>query len=634
MPQVVIAGAGPIGLHLALTLVQEGLSPREILIIDPRAGHYTRPGHVTSYVFEVVYKSLKLRKDEYVIGHIKDIERELYALVQKKKIPVLNERFIGLQAAETHKPGKKHIIISNGPDNTQTINCDYLFDCTGASRQVVKAVNTYCQNLKQEEPFKIQAYTDVSIKRHYLAYVKMSPEDFNLLEYKDWHVPLMFPYPAEYLKNILKLQKFGWQHYNFPNTYGQRFGKNKVCLYTEIPDECPPEKALEWIKIILVTITGNPGINFEVLPTTSRKWQKKPRLQAFTVNPHYLNTLGCTIPGLPTIAVGGDASDEPNYELAHGIRDGVKKNQALVEGMEIIDGKIYWFDLDHYNVSVKKIRESHANSIKTHYQIRNDILKKNLRTVNYYIDSLLEKGTDIISEEELKALSLDTAAQIDVLEGIASLTRCLSPKGQIKLSQEGAFINKSTIVEAQNKLLAAFTKLPSRHAKKSEAQTQLKALIMAWKNAGSTVFKYGKYEAARTAYQYALSISEVVNNQDSDKHLQLVLMSNIIICQRKSGRSHDACTLGFQALAYYKQHSLNVPDLHKKIQYNTILSIFAVLPSKECKDVLNMSAQLEELIHDTPLSEAQRINFLKKYHGIQKSLNLSYSSEVPLCLST
>lgn len=40
MPQVIITGAGPMGLHLALMLVNNNLPAKEIIIIDPRAERY------------------------------------------------------------------------------------------------------------------------------------------------------------------------------------------------------------------------------------------------------------------------------------------------------------------------------------------------------------------------------------------------------------------------------------------------------------------------------------------------------------------------------------------------------------------------------------------------------------------
>jgi len=57
MTATVIVGAGPIGLYLAYTLRRAGIAP--IMIIDPRAGMYERPGHVNVDVFK------RLNRDMY-----------------------------------------------------------------------------------------------------------------------------------------------------------------------------------------------------------------------------------------------------------------------------------------------------------------------------------------------------------------------------------------------------------------------------------------------------------------------------------------------------------------------------------------------------------------------------------------
>lgn len=54
MSKYVIIGAGLGGLYTAHRLINKGISPKDILVIDPRAGRYTRPGHLHKQEFQTI----------------------------------------------------------------------------------------------------------------------------------------------------------------------------------------------------------------------------------------------------------------------------------------------------------------------------------------------------------------------------------------------------------------------------------------------------------------------------------------------------------------------------------------------------------------------------------------------------
>ena len=87
----VVIGAGPAGLYSAIKLWQQGI--RELVVYDPRAGIYTRPGHLNKSVFTSTETGLSISfwpSDK--VGHIKDLENQLYkiALDLQRFTPTIN----------------------------------------------------------------------------------------------------------------------------------------------------------------------------------------------------------------------------------------------------------------------------------------------------------------------------------------------------------------------------------------------------------------------------------------------------------------------------------------------------------------------------------------------------------------
>ncbi len=88
MTQLVIIGAGPIGLYWARLLAGAGVN---VLVLNPRAGRYTRPGGIL--------------------------------------IKPLNE-FVRF----SDQSAKRGIVVEDEQGTLESITCDYVFDCTGSKR--------------------------------------------------------------------------------------------------------------------------------------------------------------------------------------------------------------------------------------------------------------------------------------------------------------------------------------------------------------------------------------------------------------------------------------------------------------------------------------------------------------------
>lgn len=92
---VIIIGAGPSGLYTAIQLKKAGVE--DVIVYDPRAGEYVRPGHINSTVLERAERGVgvKFNFPTDKTAHIKDVERLLWKHALSLGIPVEQKTFVG-----------------------------------------------------------------------------------------------------------------------------------------------------------------------------------------------------------------------------------------------------------------------------------------------------------------------------------------------------------------------------------------------------------------------------------------------------------------------------------------------------------------------------------------------------------
>ena len=347
----VIIGAGISGLYTAIKLRKAGVL--DIVVYDPRAGHYTRPGHLNLSVFRQAEEGTGIEAwPASKTGHIKDLERSLYAKAKELGIKIENKRFIRLHEDEK-KPG---VVIADDTGTEEIVEGEYVFDCTGNRREVVSAVN----RLIPESPLQLKPITELPVRHHFIAYVKISDSNwrqFERAEERISNLPETID-ALEYARSIIKLRALGWRELKYPRIYGRQFGKEKVCVYLHEPENLSKDQYEQWVQTALETYTS--PIHFAQLPASPHP---KPRFMAFTSDAQALEQVSYKGRNLPIVTALGDAQIDFDYALAHGILDGMRRIDSLIEHMNIIEGRIWYFDSKDYMLELGEQVRQHKEAV-------------------------------------------------------------------------------------------------------------------------------------------------------------------------------------------------------------------------------------------------------------------------------
>ena len=355
MENIVIVGAGPIGLYIAIKLRQMGVE--NVTVIDPRADKYTytRPGRLNPGVFSFLKYHIGTKIKESSSLHIKDVERSLFDIAIAAGVHIQRLGFIKFSA--------NGMVVSDAKEEI-SLPCDFAIDASGSNRVLITEINK-----QTVEPyFSIQPITNVRIKNHFIAYVKMSAQDAKLIS-EALRSPitdhLQHTLMLEYLRTV-----FGWPEYSEPGFTLVELDKGKVCLYFETPPELKEDQQDNWLNALLKLVAGNDSISFEKIePKNDRK---KPRFTPFTVDPKKVLPLifDATEATPVTVVPVGDAQIEPDYRTGEGIISGIKRANALLNAMIISDGKLFFLDTAQYETDIIEPLKKHED---VHLKLYNNI---------------------------------------------------------------------------------------------------------------------------------------------------------------------------------------------------------------------------------------------------------------------
>lgn len=510
MKKIIIVGAGLGGLYTANRLINNGVAPEHILLIDPRAGNYTRPGHLATSIFKQVNRYTGIKTDAHSSAHhIKELERQMYNALKARHVTFVTERFVALQQETEHQD---KAVITSKEDGSQSIySTDFVFDCTGTHACVAQAVNDYQQQNGFEPVFHSKPLSpDNAIPHHLIAQVSL--HDHTVLidflpanrygQTEPWHYQR-----ATAQKNITtreQLRALGWFYETFPtfHSFSQK-NTHKICLYMETPPDLSVEQQSAWIKLLL-NIYSNAALTDYTELEPSKKYAKKPRIIAFKNLPHQLNRATFQSEELPVIIIGFDALKGFDYRLADGVSSGIECCEYVLKHSTIIDGQIHHIALD-------AIEHALQNYIE-------DVHKVNLIELLHYRKQAIQNGYGYFGDVYAKAAEELPLSEHTQRRHHLSLAGEMAYQSSIFQSQAPELKHESPVkrIGALNSYLSSLIK--SRQytpASTTVTHHHINAALL-------SVINDLRREITR------LSAEDIVNNARINKHKLCILLEQII----------------------------------------------------------------------------------------------------------
>ena len=600
---IVIVGAGPAGLYTAIKLAKAGVT--DLVVVDPRAGSYTRPGHLKRNAFmkaEVGIGSYFWRGDS---GHIKDLERNLYKKAQDLGIRIEQKSFVGFQS-DTVAPS---VVVTNKEGVEEHLSADYVFDCTGSKRTVVHSVNS----ATPDSPLKLTTMTELPATNHFLAYVKMNKSQLDNINISSANYRSSGSLGSSYVnitifdlisllqgssrdlndaqytrsqsstrealrfaQNIVKLRALGWNEMSLPRCYGQEFGalKNKACLYLQTPANLAEKDYDKWVQTVLECY--HTPVHYEHLPA-SKKYPSKPRFHSFKTAAQVLDKFSFKGDGLPTVIALGDAQIDPDYFLAHGIYDGMSRIDTLFDVLKIRDGKIAEFNSAAYLSRVQLQIATHKSAIIETASHQRRIFSDSLTTAQTQFTEAL-RLSDSSDEKAVFQTILREIAERQRFEKAKTLfSTYFDAENHIKSKEYSNDVLMTKLQALPSELLKFINDLPESFGDiRQQALTLLVAVAAGFKDLGNA-FKSGNNSKAIENYKLALDIYNLPMVENKYPFNELVLYSNLAIAYLHAKQYPEMIASEKTALEVYERCPKDDTSaaLHEKIVCNLIKGLCA-----------------------------------------------------------
>lgn len=603
MGKTVIIGAGPCGLFFALKLKQAGVN--NIVIADPRAGEYVRPGAVSLNTYRFVEKVLgDGRREDIDVPHIKDVERVLYKLVLEQNIHVIKKRFLRFN----QNSSEIGVILADEHDIEELITCEYAFDCTGARRVLINEVN----RLTNPQPFTLKPIVpDIRVPDTLIAYGLVNRQTLDAMVTRPFpNLSESIAYITnheEYFKHVAQLRQFGWLEFAMPFIYGHSFTDEKGCLYTEAPPNLSPENKVSWINCLLNIILNDSKDHFKEMGP-SKKYDHKPRVERFTFNPMEVQPFDFRGKDLPRVIALGDAQLESHYINAHGIKNGIARIILMMNYFSFQDHQIKSFNSKQYIDDNRKEWETHKAMIKEHFDERNQIFIASLSAAKMRCKQSLartddsnekEKLSNLLNEIEIEEIisawsALKEKVKLSKQESIKDLNPYV-PGTAYRLNKTDAYKDMMMQEELAKKekerkeqetheqemttlfeRIMEISPLIPLHTKRLKNYEIIAEIARSWKESANADFTKNQYINALNKYDHAAKLWSLV--QPPRYKELLTLSSNKIICWLKQNNFVNIILEGMEQLNRFPViDDPQMLEIKHKMLFNFVRSFKALM---------------------------------------------------------
>lgn len=522
--RIVIAGAGPIGLYLAIMLKRlTQKTDHEIVVLDRRAGAYSRPGIVAKKAVDAIEEGLRLHlsgissaNDTGEAIFIKDLENALYQVAsQQFKVKFIKENFIRLDGKLVNP-------------ETIALSADFIFDCTGKPRHVVTYLN---QISGTEKPFHSVQIADNPHKNHFIANIAFDVDQLKKIKLlRDSDIN-----PLAHATSMARLRdSFQWDAYSEPDLalypMPELYHSKKVYyLYYEIPDallSAGIQDKQAWLKSLLALKTGHDDIEFTILDGPMA-------FIPFAVDPHQLKeTHALASPNGPIIIPAGDAQIEQDYRMGIAILFGVLRLKALFQSL-IVGHDTIQFIPELYATHLAPMLDYQMKNIKSEYSnITSKIASSLDKELKYFTEAVTT--CEDTSTKELLNKHIATIYQMKA-------TVALDKAAQFKpLALGQSQLYKHDVTAYQVAVLAAddfFT--TSKRYSPSNNQRFASQLAINIKDIGNLYFKIECYQDAIDCYKKAIDTIDTNVRNPANDTTRLSCVSNIMMCINKLNQYNE-----------------------------------------------------------------------------------------------